>query len=111
MPKQQASDRLANESDDDAVEALSRSLDTWRARIDGLLVQFNLAEHEVRDRVRKNIDLTENVYVAARSRLSDLHHDVHGDVKAACGETEKLIRDLQQVVQAAEAAFQRGRAE
>ena len=111
MPKQEASDRLANESDDDAVETLSRTLDSWRARIDGLLVQFDLAGHEVRDRVRKHIDLTENVYLAARSRLSDVHRDADFNIKTLCGGTERLIRDLQQAFQAAQAAFHRGRAE
>jgi outer membrane protein TolC len=72
-------------------------------------VQFDLAGHEVRDRVRKNIDLAENVYLAARSRLSDAHHDVHAEVKTICDGTESLIRDLQQAVEAAEAAFHRGR--
>jgi hypothetical protein len=111
MPKQEASDRLANKSDDDAVETLSRTLDSWRARIDGLLVQSDLAGHEVRDRVRKHIDVTENVYLAARSRLSDARRDAHADVKTVCGGTERLIRDLQQAFQAAQAAFHRGRAE
>ena len=111
MSEQKASDRLTNDSDGDAVETLSRTLDGWRARIDGLLVQFDLAGHEVRDRVRKHIDRTENVYLAARSGLSDARRDAHADVKTVCSGTERLIRDLQQAFQAAEAAFNRGRAE
>ena len=111
MPTQKAVDRLTDESDEDAVERLGQVLDGWRARMDELLVQFDLAGHEVRDRVRKNIDLTENVYLAARSRLSDVHGDAHSNVKTLCAGTEKLIHDLQETFQAAEAAFQRGRRE
>ena len=111
MPKQETGDRVTNESDDDSVETLSRTLDSWRARIDELLVQFDLAGHEVRDQVRKQIDVTENVYLAARSRLSDVHRDADFNIKTLCGGTERLIRDLQQAFEAAEAAFHRGRAE
>jgi hypothetical protein len=111
MSEQKAGDQMTNDSDGDAVETLSRTLDGWRARIDELLVQFDLAGHEVRDRVRKDIDLTENVYLAARSRLSDARRDVDADMKTVCSGTETLIRDLQQAFQAAEAAFHRGRAE
>ena len=111
MPTREASDRVSNDSDEDTVEILSRTLDGWRARIDELLVQFDLAGHEVRDQARKNIDLAENVYLAARSRLSDAHRDAHSNIKTVCGGTEKLIVDLQEAFQAAEAAFRRGRAE
>jgi hypothetical protein len=111
MSEQEISDRLTKESDGDAVETLSRTLDGWRARIDELLVQFDLAGHEVRDRVRKNLDLTENVYLAARSRLSDARHDAHADLQTVCSGTERLIRDLQQAFQAAESAVRRSRTE
>ena len=98
-----------NESEDDVVKRLSGNLDGWRARIDELLVQFDLAEHEVRDQVRKHIDLTENVYLAAWSRLSDVHSDAQSNVKTLCAGTEELIRDLQKVFEAAEDALRRGR--
>jgi hypothetical protein len=111
MSAQKTSDRVANDSDGAGVEALSRTLDGWRARIDELLVQIDLAGHEVRDRLRKDIDLTENVYLAARSRLSDARRDAHADVTTVCSGTERLIGDLQHAFQAAEAAFRRGRTE
>jgi hypothetical protein len=111
MPTQRAVDRLTDESDDDVVERLGHALDGWRARIDALLVQIDLAGHEVRDRVRKDIDLSENVYLAARSRLSDAHGDATSNVKTLCAGTEKLLRDLRAAFQAAEAAFHRGRTE
>jgi outer membrane protein TolC len=107
MSEQEAGDRKTS----DTFETLSSTLDGWRARIDELLVQFDLAEHEVRDRVRKHIDVTENVYLAARSQLADARRDAHADVETVCRGTEKLIRDLQQAFQAAEAAFHRVHAE
>jgi hypothetical protein len=109
MPEEKVSDPMTKDPDAGAVETLSRTLDGWRARIDGLLVQFDLAGHEVRDRVRKHIDVTENVYLAARSRLSDARRDTHADIKTVRSGTERLIRDLQEAFQAAEAALHRGR--
>ena len=109
MAKQGTSDPVKKESDGDAVESLNRALEGLGARIDGLLVQFDLAGDEVRDRVRANIDLTENVYLAARSRLVDVPRDASVSLKTFRGGVEKLIQDLQAAFEAAEAAFRRGR--
>ena len=99
--RQKSDDRVTTDSDGD-VGTVSRTLDGWRARIDELLVQIDLGGHDVRDRVRKEIDLTENAYLAARSRLSDVPADVHADITT-------VMEDLQRAFQAAEAAFHRGR--
>ena len=109
MSEQKATDWAATDSEGEGAETLSRTLDGWRARIDDLLVQVDLAGMEIRDRVRKDIDITENVYLAARSRLSDARGDAHTDMKTACRGTERLIDDLQQAFHTAEAAFHRGR--
>ena len=111
MPEQEADERATAELESDAATTLSRTLDAWRGRIDGLLVQFDLAEHEVRDRVRKHLDLTENVYLAARSRLSDVRGDAHQNMETFWRGTNKLFADLEEAFQAAEAAFHRGHAE
>ena len=111
MSGQTISERPPNDSGDDTIETLSQALDRWRARIDELLVHSELADHELRDRVRDDIDRTENVYLAARSRLSDARSDAHADVTTVCAGTQRLVRDLQQAFQAAEAAFHRGRPE
>jgi hypothetical protein len=109
MSEQKTGDRMTNDLDGDAVEMLSGTLNSWRARIDELLVQADLAGHEVRDRVRKHVDIAENVYLAARSRLSDARRDAHEDVKTVRSGTERLVSDLQQAFEAAEAALRRGR--
>jgi hypothetical protein len=109
MPETKDTGRLDNESDDAVVERLGHTLDGWRARIDELWVQFDLAEHEVRDQVRKRIDVTENVYLAARSRFSDVRRDATSNVNGLCDGTEKLLIDLRQVYDSAGAALRRGR--
>ena len=103
----QKGDRLTN--DDDVVEVRGPTLNGWRTQVDELLVQADLAGHEVRDRVRRQVDLAENVYLAARSRLADARRDTHVEVKTVRGGTERLVRDLQRAFEAAGAALRRGR--
>ena len=58
------------------LEQMSRTLDEWRARIDGLLVQVDLASLDVRDELRQHVHIIENVYLAAKSQLVAIREDV-----------------------------------
>ena len=87
------------------------TVDRWHARLDRTMVHIDLAGHEVRDRLRKQRDLAENVYLAARSRLSGLGGDSRASIENLRQGTGKLVGDLQGALKAAEAAFHRGRAE
>jgi len=109
MPELVKSEHPEKESAPDEVEKLGHSLDEWRARIDELLVQVDLAGLEGRDVVRKYVDLTENAYLAARSQFSDVRRDAATNVNTLCEGTDKLIQDLQRVYESAEAALRRGR--
>jgi len=91
------------------MERLNRALDEWRARIDELLVQLDLAGKDVHDEVRTRAEAAENVYLAARSKLADAGHDAGGDARSAVTAAEQLLRDLQLAYDAAEAAVRRGR--
>ncbi|HVC69181.1 MAG TPA: hypothetical protein VNC61_02840 [Acidimicrobiales bacterium] len=103
-------DRSEVKSEDGVVEGLSRSLEEWRTRIDELLVHIDLAGHEVRDGLSKQVELIENIYLAARSQLPDVRRDATANVKSLCEGTEKLVQDLAEVYQAAEAALSRSHA-
>ena len=67
--EERAAEPLENKSD--VFERLSSSLEQWRARIDELVVQLDLATHDGRDEVRKKVDIAQNVFLAAHSKLSD----------------------------------------
>jgi len=84
------------------MERLNRALDEWRARIDELLVQLDLAGKDVHDEVRTRAEAAENVYLAARSKLADAGHDAGGDARSAVTAAEQLLRDLQLAYDAAE---------
>jgi len=98
-----------NRGNPDTVARISRTLDEWRARIDELIVHAELASLDIREEVRKRLDVTENVYVAARSRLSDAHRDAESSVVSLHQGLDQLLQDVRQAYESAEAVVRRSR--
>jgi len=98
-----------DEVDRATLERLRRTLDDWRGRIDELMVRVDLADLDVRDELRKRADVTQNAYLAAKKRLSDLPSDVGANVGTLVKGLEKLLADLRQAYEAAEAVVRRSR--
>ena len=90
------------------IEELGRALDGWRARIYGLMDQLDLANLDVRDELRQRLDTTQNVYLAARSLLSDARHDAGSNLSSLRLDLDQLMRDLRYAYDAAEAVVRRG---
>lgn len=86
----------------DAIELLAHALDEWRARIDQLLVQVDLASLDIRDGVRKSIDTTENLYLTARLALSDARNDAGASLDSVRKGLEQLLGDLGMAYERAE---------
>jgi hypothetical protein len=107
MAKDTNADQAQTETEHDAIEKLGHALDEWRARIDELLVQFDLAALNVRDEVRKRLKVTENVYLTARSQLADARHDASSSLVLARQGVEQLIVDLRRACDAIEAVARR----
>jgi uncharacterized coiled-coil DUF342 family protein len=97
------------DSERSAIEQMGRTLDEWRAKIDELMVQLDLANLDIRDEIRKHFDTTQNVYLAARSRLSDVRDDADTNLSSLRLGLEQLLRDLRSTYDAAEAAVRRSR--
>jgi hypothetical protein len=97
------------ELDRATLDRLRRSLDDWRGRIDELMVRVDLADLGVREELRKRVDVTQNAYLAAKNRLSDIPKDVGANVGTAVKGLEKLLADLRQAYEAAEAVVRRSR--
>ena len=95
-------------SDKTTVERLEKLLEEWRARIDDLLVQADLASKDVREAVRANAEVAENAYLAAVNRLRDLPKDAGGNLGSVRDGVDKLIDDMRQAYQSAEAVIRRG---
>jgi hypothetical protein len=93
----------------DVFERLDSALQVWRARIDELVVQLDLATLDGRDEVRKKVDIAQNVFLAAHSKLSDARTDARSSLASVEEGLGQLLRDLGRVFEEAEAVIRRGR--
>jgi hypothetical protein len=89
------------------VEKLAQALNEWRTRTEELLVYLDLAALNVRDAVRKRLEVTENVYLAARSQLATARQDDEANFKSTREGVEQLITDLRRACDAMEAVVRR----
>jgi hypothetical protein len=88
-------------------DKLDHLLDDWHARIDELKVQVDLATLDVREDVAKRLEVTENVYLAVRSRLSDARHDAGKNMASVRQSVDQLLVDLRRAYDDAEAVVKR----
>jgi len=95
-------------ADKSTVERLEQVLEEWRARIDDLLVQADLASKDVREAVRAKAEIAENAYLAAMNRLRDIPKDAGNNLGSAKDGVDKLVDDMRQAYQSAEAVIRRG---
>jgi ElaB/YqjD/DUF883 family membrane-anchored ribosome-binding protein len=100
----------APEGTDDGttVDRLERVLDEWRARIDDLLVQADLASKDVSEVVRDKAAVAENAYLAAKNRLREMPHDAGANLGSMREGFDKLVDDIRQAYQSAESVIRRG---
>lgn len=90
------------------TESVTRTLDGWRTRIDELKLQVDLAKLDVRDRATKQLDLAQNVCLAAFSMLSDARHDATVNADTLREGVEQLLHDVKRAFEAAQAVIDRG---
>jgi hypothetical protein len=91
----------------DSAEKLDRTLDRWRARIDELKVQGDLASLDVREDAATHLEVAENIYLAVRSHLSDARHDAGQNVATLRQSVAQLLTDLSRAFDDAEAVVKR----
>ena len=91
------------------VERLEHLLEEWRARIDELLVQADLASKDVSESVRAKAAVAENAYLAAVNRLKEMPRDAGANVTSVRTGIEKLVGDMRDAYQSAEAVIARGK--
>ena len=107
MPKATSTGPPDTESGHRAAEELNQALDQFRARIDSLLVQLDLASMEIRDELRKRIETTENAYLAAKARLAEVRKDATMSESSVREIAETILRDLRKMFEAAESVIRR----
>jgi len=95
-------------TDRSSVERLEALLEEWRSKIDDLLVQADLASKDVAESVRDKAAVAQNAWLAAKNRLRDLPKDAGANVGSARDGIDKLVDDMRQAYQSAEAVIRRG---
>jgi hypothetical protein len=98
---------ISTTDDQGTAQKLEHTLDHWRARIDELKVQGNLATLDIREDLAKRLEVTENVYLAVRSRLSDARHDSGSGMAGVHRSVDQLLADLRRSYDDAEAVVKR----
>jgi hypothetical protein len=93
------SDATEGTDGDTTIERLERVLEEWRARIDDLLVQADLASKDVSEAVRDKAAVAENAY---------LPHDAGANLGSMRDGFDKLVDDMRQAYQSAESVIRRG---
>ena len=93
------------------IERLERLLDDWRGRIDELLVQANLASKDVSETVRAQANTAQNALLAAKNQLARIPKDAGSNIGSLRSGVEKLIDDIRNAFESAEATIRRSRGE
>ena len=93
------------------VERLERLLDEWRGRIDELLVQADLASKDVSETVRTQATAAQNAFLAAKNQLAKIPKDAGSNLGSLKSGVEKLIDDIRNAYESAEASIRRSRGE
>jgi hypothetical protein len=96
------------EDEQQAADSMSGTLDRWKARIDELKVQADLAKLDVRDEAQKKVEIAQNVCLAAYSKLRDAGHDATKSADSVRESMELLVHDIKEAFDAAEAVIRRG---
>jgi hypothetical protein len=78
-----------------------------RAHVDELAVQLDLADLDVRERVREQLDTAVNVYLAARSRLGQARTDAEEGLSDLRVALDRVLHDLRGACEAADAVIRR----
>jgi len=94
-------------TDRSPFERLEGLLDEWRVRIDELMVQADLASKDISEAVRAKATVAENAYLAAASRLREMPRDAGSNLSSMLAGFDKLIDDMHEAYQSAEAVIRR----
>jgi len=90
------------------VDSMTGTLDQWKARIDELKVQVDLAKLTSRDRATKQLEIAQNACLAAYSKLREAGRDVTVNADTLRDGVQKLVQDLKEAFDAAQAVISRG---
>ncbi|MGO8825105.1 MAG: hypothetical protein ACLQU9_07675 [Acidimicrobiales bacterium] len=92
----------------EVVDSMTGTLDQWKARIDELKVQVDLAKLDARERATKQLDIAQNACLAAYSKLREAGRDATVSADTLRDGVQKLLQDVKDAIEAAQAVISRG---
>jgi hypothetical protein len=92
----------------EVVDSMTGTLDQWKARIDELKVQADLAKLDARERATKQLDIAQNACLAAYSKLREAGRDAAVNADTLRDGVQKLLHDVKDAFEAAQAVITRG---
>jgi len=104
VPSNTAHDQETSE----LVDSMTGTVDQWKARIDELKVQVDLAKLDTRERATKQLEIAQNACLAAYSKLRDAGHDAVTNADTLREGVQKLLQDVKAAFEAAQAVITRG---
>ncbi len=90
------------------VDSMTGTVDQWRARIDELMVQADLAKLDVREQATKQLEIAQNACLAAYARLRDAGRDATANADTLRDGVQKLLQDVKAAFEAAQEVIARG---
>lgn len=84
-----------------------RILDHWKARVDQLRVQVDLAKLDFRDEAAKQLDLARSANEAASSKLRDAYHDAAVTAEMLRDGVHEFLHDVKEAFEAVQAEVSR----
>ncbi len=84
-------------------------LDELHGRVDEIKVQLELADLDVRENVRHQLDTAVDVYLATKNRLGQARDDAEAGLSDLRVALERVLDDLQSAYEAAGAVIRRER--
>lgn len=98
----------APEDTEQVVASMTGVLDSWRARIDELKVQVDLAKLDVRAQATSQLEVAQNACLAAYGKLRQAGHDATENARTLRQGVEKLVQDVKAAIEAAQSVLSRG---
>jgi hypothetical protein len=83
-------------------------LEHLRERLDILKLRLELAKLDARDIEQRQLEIAQNACLAVYPKTREMGHDITVTASTLTDGVEKLVHDVQQAIEAAEAAIARG---
>ena len=90
------------------VSEILHVLDHWKARVDEVRVQLDLAKLDLRDQATRQLELARNANLAAASNLRDAYGDATATAEALRHGVEELVHDVKEAFDAVQKVISRG---